>query len=268
MHTADDEMTSFELFDTAPTVDVREAEYMRLLGYPRGYTLEGRAQELASWAHKWYQEHGKPWIYARQVQEVEFDKKSVRVAGATFSPGRLAEKMVQAHATSVMLVAVSTGPECEETARRLWDEGKPDEYFFLEIYGSAVVEQLVAAASYLLCEWADQHHAAVLPHYSPGYPGWGITDQQALLRLIVEKPGLLLNERISAFDTGMLKPKKSMLAVFGITYRPELVPKLTELIPCENCSLLGCQYRRAPQKYSLPRLEQVRNWQQKRKTEV
>jgi hypothetical protein len=253
-------MKPFELFDTSPAVDVQELEYKRLLGYPRGHLLEGRAHELTLWARQWYQEHGKPWIYAQLVQEVGVDQHRLRIGGTEFSPGQLSEKMAQTQATSVMLVAVSAGPECEETARELWEEGKPDEYFFLEIFGSAVVEQLIAAASYKLCEWADKQGVAVLPHYSPGYPAWNIADQNALLGIMKGQFGPPLNNRISAFETGMLKPKKSLLAVFGITNRVELVPKLTNMIPCENCSLPACQYRRAPQKYSLPRLEEVRAW--------
>src|SRR5262249_7226259 len=47
-------------------------------------------------------------------------------------------------------------------------------------------------------------------------------------------------------DSGMLTPKKSLLAVFGVTRHVERVRKLTDLVPCENCSFANCQYRRAP----------------------
>jgi hypothetical protein len=41
-----------ELTDTAPVVDIQPAEYNRLLGYPPGWVLEGRAQELADMARE------------------------------------------------------------------------------------------------------------------------------------------------------------------------------------------------------------------------
>ena len=41
----------------------------------------------------------------------------------------------QAEAHSVILVAVGAGPEAEEEARRRWEDEKPDEYFFLEMFG-------------------------------------------------------------------------------------------------------------------------------------
>jgi len=38
----------------------------------------------------------------------------------------------------------SAGHALDERTAELWREGKPDEYFFTAIYGSAVVEHLVA----------------------------------------------------------------------------------------------------------------------------
>lgn len=250
-------MTPFELLDTAPGIEVQESEFSRLLGYPADHALDGRALELASSAKEWYHRHGTPWIYARQARTVAMRDGNIRIDGIDLSPGRLYERMVQAEADSAMLVAVSAGAGCEGYARKLWEEGKPDEYFFLEIYGSAVVEHLVASVSFRLCEWADHHGAAVLPHYSPGYPQWAIADQPALWQIISGEAGITFPEQFDVLETGMLRPKKSLLAVFGITHRTDIAPRLTDLIPCENCSLPSCQYRRTTQKYSLPRLEQV-----------
>ena len=66
-----------------------------------------------------------------------------------------------------MLVAVSAGSECEAKARECWQDGKPDEYFFLEMYGSAVVEFLVTHAAGRVCAWAEQNGMAVLPALQP-----------------------------------------------------------------------------------------------------
>ena len=45
---------AIELAGTLPEVNVLPEEYVRLLGYPRGWVLEGRARELADWARDWY----------------------------------------------------------------------------------------------------------------------------------------------------------------------------------------------------------------------
>jgi hypothetical protein len=51
----------------------------------------------------------------------------------------------------------------------------------------------------------------------------------------------------------MLRPKKTLLAVFGLTRHTERLRRLTELVPCENCSFAPCQYRRAPYRRGLGR---------------
>jgi hypothetical protein len=86
---------------------------------------------------------------------------------------------------------------------------------------------------------------SVLPHYSPGYPQWDISEQPRLLNLIM-RDGVETPSTIQVLDSGMLRPKKSLLAVFGLTNHTERARRLIDLIPCENCSFNPCQYRRAP----------------------
>ena len=232
-----------QIFDAAPRVDVDPAEYTRLLGFPRGHVLEGRVLELASWARDWYAANGRPWVYARASDDLAISGDAIRVDGVTFTTPRLRGTLDRAGAHAVMLVAVSAGPEIEQQAHRAWLEEKPDEYFFLEMYGSAVVEHLTTMTGARLCAWADRESSAVLPHYSPGYPDWDISEQQALHALIGADalPGAL-----DVFESGMLRPKKSLLAVFGITRHVDRVGRLLDLVPCDNCSYARCQFRRVP----------------------
>jgi hypothetical protein len=250
-----------EFIDTHPDINVQEKEYKRLLGFPENYVLDGRVLELADRARQWYEEHGRPWIYARKIDGLDSASGRLRINGATFSSKRLCDQLVDAQADHAMLVAVTAGKECEEKARQLWQEGKPDEYFFMEVYGSAVVEHLITTAGARFCEWADQHGMAILPHYSPGYPGWDIADQNNFLKLIRQKKSRDFPEEIHVLDSGMLQPKKSLLALFGITSHVDRIQRLTTLIPCENCSIPACQYRRVPRKHSQRQIEDVRRLQ-------
>src|ERR1035438_3312231 len=134
-----------EWIDTHPEVEVEPAGYQRLLGYPRGVVLEGRSWELADWAREWYAEYGHPWIYAREAGSVVMDGATVDIEGVRFHSGALVRRFEQA-ADGAVLAAVSAGPEIEREAQRLWREEKPDEYYFLEVLGSAVVERLTAMA--------------------------------------------------------------------------------------------------------------------------
>lgn len=230
------------LADQPPKVNVAAAEYQRLLGYPRDHVMEGRAVELAEQAREWYAEYGRPWIWAREAESVTVVGEEIRIDGETFRSWRLARTLQQAEAHGAVLVAVGAGPEVELQTHRLWLEEKPDEYFFLEMYGSAVVEHLTTIAGAQLCGWADVNGMAVLPHYSPGYPEWDI-GEQGRLRLLF---GDQLPQRLDVLDSGMLRPKKSLLAVFGLTRQVDRVRRLTDLVPCENCSFAPCQFRRAP----------------------
>lgn len=237
-----------EIHEPSPLVAVETAEYIRLLGYPRGWTLDGRAEELADWARDWYARHGRPWIYARGIDGVRVDDGAVVVEGVRFNSRRLNATLSQGGADRAFLVAVSAGPELEEEAQVRWRDGKPDEYFFLEVFGSVVVEHLVTAAGARLCAWADAERSAVLPHYSPGYSEWAIDEQPQLLDVIrAPRPAAV---PLEVLHSGMLRPKKSLLAVFGVTRQIDRVRPLTELSPCEACSFVPCQYRRAPYRRS------------------
>jgi hypothetical protein len=235
-----------ELTSTDPDFNVLPEEYVRLLGYPHGWVLEGRALELANWARDWYARNGRPWFYTRQAENFEIKSDSIYIDGVQFTSKRMQATLQRAEAHSVILAAIGAGPEAEEESGRLWAEGKPDEYFFLEIFSSAVVEHLTASTGARLCDWAEQHEMAVLPHCSPGYPEWDVAEQPRLLRLIKRTQRKPFPSHVEVFDTGMLRPKKTLLAVFGLTRHTERLSRLTDLVPCENCSFGPCQFRRVP----------------------
>lgn len=249
-----------ELINVNPDVNVKEEEYLRLLGYPENYQLEGRPRELADRVIEWYNKNGKPWIYSIPSTSIELTNEKLSIDDVEFSSKKLLKQFVETDTQRAMLVAVSAGAECENKARELWEEGKPDEYFFLEVYGSAVVEHLVTQTGFKFCEWGEKNNYAVLPHYSPGYAGWNIEDQHNLFQLI-ERKNVNLKERLSVLETGMLKPKKSLLAVFGLTRELEKVKNLMKLIPCETCSLRSCRYRRVPFRKHRLQIEDIPNLQ-------
>lgn len=246
-------------FDTNinPQPHVQESEYLRLLGFPPGHILTDRARELADWARAWYAEHGRPWIYARSAGGLFIADNSVRFGDREFFSDRLRSQLAAVDAHDAMLVAVSAGKECEEKARQCWQESKPDEYFFLEMYGSAVVEALITQAAGRICGWAEHNGMGVLPHYSPGYTGWPVSDQPKLWQILRGNNGSPFPAELDVLETGMLRPKKSLLAVFGLTHHPEKISPGSKLVPCENCSLANCQYRRAPYRYSMPQTESL-----------
>ena len=254
--------SGFEVMDLEPSVNVIDAEYNRLLGYPPGHELSERASELAGQAREWYSQNGKPWIYARQVP-FHLSPGKVAVNGTAFSSQHLHDQFASAEANEGVLVLVTAGKACEERARQLWQEGKPDEYFFQEMFGSAVVENLIAQTNARICAWAEQQGMAALPHYSPGYSSWDVSDQNKLFSLITHFGRNQFPETIQVLDSGMVRPKKSLLAVLGLTRRPELFRQSPNLVPCHQCSYSPSQYRRAPYRTTPPQVEDVARLQAK-----
>jgi hypothetical protein len=255
-----------ELAELAPEVEVEEAEYRRLLGYPPEFVPGDRSRELAAGARAWYARHGRPWIYAREAESLAVDGATIRIADATFASARLGNRLREAGAHAAVLVAVSAGPELERESQKLWREEKPDEYFFLEVFGSAVVEQLVRMAGARLCGWAERHQMAVLPHYSPGYPEWEIAEQSRLLGLMRQACPRGFPGEIEALESGALRPRKSLLAVFGLTRQTGEVRPLGELTACQSCSFAPCQYRRMPYQVNVYQVnvKALKRWAQER----
>jgi hypothetical protein len=235
----------FEFITTQPDCDVPEAEYVRLLGLPRGHALTERMRELANGARAWFQQHCRPWIYAREADTVQRHDSHFTINGTAFSSKLLREQFSATLTNQAVLVAVSAGPECEEHARALWLDDKPDEYFFLEMFGSAVVEHLIAQANGHICAWADARNRLALPHHSPGYSGWNVAEQVKLWEVVRTAADSKLPGELTVLESGMLRPKKSLLAIVGVALKPEGGPLPPRLVPCETCALPGCQFRRA-----------------------
>ncbi len=238
-----------ETHDTHPEYHVAEAEYHRLLGWPRAHAPGERARELAGWARRWYAEHGRPWVYFRRV-ELQAEGAQLRLDGMEFHSERLHQHLREHRAQGAVLVAVSAGRECEEHARQLWQDNRPDEYFFLEMFGSAVVEALVAQLNGRLCDVAGHQGLMAIPHYSPGYSGWNVAEQNKLFALIAQGMDRPFPGPVEVLASGMLRPKKSLLAVFGLAPAGATVSRAT---PCEACSFGPCSYRRAPYRHAAGR---------------
>ena len=251
----------FELIESRPDCNVQEAEYKRLLGFPASYVLEGRPRLLADEARQWYAQHGRPVALCSTNRCcLKLDGQRLHFNGTAFSSQQLHDNFDDAKPTAHYW-PWSAPAECEERARAFWQEGKPDEYFFMEMYGSAVVEHLITVASGRISTGRTGRGWSRCPHYSPGYSGWDVADQTKLWALIRHGNGSSFPGELTVMDTGMLKPKKSLLALFGLTRHVERVRHLAKLIPCENCSLSPCRSRRSPYRNSPPQIEDVRRLQ-------
>ncbi len=219
---------------------VSDADYARLLGYPPGKPIEGRAAEVAEASRQWLARHGRPWTRWRVLSVERVDRDAVVVEGGAALRSRPLARGVSDHRCDrVAAVAASAGPEIDEEARELWDSGRPDEAYFLQRLAAAVVEASVAGAVRRL-ERDTGLRAAVTQ--SPGYRGWDLTEQTSLLRLLTGGEIGVLPGPLRVLDSGVLLPQMSKLSAHGLTIRPAGDAEESRN-PCSPCRQ-PCRYRR------------------------
>ena len=221
--------------------------------------MSGRVRELADAARQWYAENGRPWFYARQIGRAGTGgRNSARRRNGIFLP--TTSRSIRGGAGGQSGAGRGERGQGMRGTRATALAGVEAGRIFLSWKCSARRSSSIWSRSPAdrICGWADQNGAAALPHYSPGYSGWDISDQIKLWNLIRQTGARHFNGKLEVLETGMLRPKKSLLAVFGVTRNLEKARSLAKLIPCENCSLPNCQYRRAPYRHAPPQIEDVR----------
>ena len=154
----------------------------------------------------------------------------------------LASRLRAARATELIAIVVTAGLEVDPEADRCHALGRPDQAFFIDRLGAAVAEHLVRRAVALLCQEVEAEGLSLLARWSPGYRGWDLADQPALVRLL----GLngAPRDPVVVLESGGLTPRHSLATVCGVAGRAQrAVPAWVE---CAACDLVPCGYRRAP----------------------
>jgi hypothetical protein len=222
---------------------VTPEEYARLLLIPRHKLQEEDLADRARAAREWYAEHGRPWIGTRRVEVVALQGGSVTLAtGQTFASAALAERLRAGGCHAVVAVAATAGPEAEAEYKRHWNEGRPDEGFFVERFAVGVTELLVRSASVWACRTAEAAGETALFHASPGCGSWPLEDQARLMGVLAGVGGSSVGP-VRMWPSGALSPAQSVLALVALTRR-HVAP--TPADGCRSCDLTPCSFRRAP----------------------
>ena len=190
--------------------------FRRHIGLPPCADMDQALTALANKSRQWYRKHGQPWSHACSRNILNIDRDAVILEnGYTLRSSVLAQGFKEAGAHAVAIVAVSAGARVDEEIDRLWKEERPDEAMFLAAYAAAVAEDLRARAAAHLGDRLSREGLATLPHYSPGYDGWDLSDQAVLFTALDDSSPLEL------LPSGGLRPKRSALAAYGITRRQD-----------------------------------------------
>jgi len=158
----------------------------------------------------------------------------------SFTSPRLAKTLRRADAHGVALVAVSAGQEVVEESQKLWREENPTSTSFWRSSGPRWWSTWSPRPARDCCAWPKP----------ATWPCCRTTVRVMAIGMCRSSGGLLHAMSppfpLDVMESGMLRPKKSMLAVFGLTRHTERLRQLSELVPCQSCSFGPCQYRRAP----------------------
>ncbi len=232
-------------------VEIPARELARLLRWPLDQPVTEPTAALIAEVRRWFAEHGQPWRHARLLDIHAIVGSHVALSdGTRLTSPVLAEQLRDAQADQLVVMAATAGQAIDTRTAKLWQQDRPDLAFVLDAYGSAVVEQLLRNTRDALCGWADHRGQVVLRHLSPGYQGWPLADQAQLLRLIDKDPRRADDLPIDALTSGSLSPKKSQLAVVGLTRRTDLVEQVDGAIACTRCTLRDCEFRRLPAQFA------------------
>lgn len=221
--------------------EIDAEELSRLLGLPRHRELDGELAERAAWARAWYAERGTPYARVHRYAIVELAEQSVLLEDGRRLSGRgLAEHLRRYQAHGLAAIAVSAGDAMDAACAALWREGRPDEGYFLERLGAAVVERLLLRTTLEFCQRAELAGETLTPHLSPGCGRWELGEQHALWGLLFPdgEPGPM-----TLLESGGLTPKNSILAAAGLTRR---AMTHSPSGACRSCGLAHCGFRRAP----------------------
>jgi hypothetical protein len=225
--------------------EIDEAEYARLLGYPRRKIPAGSVAERATRSRDWFARNARPWAYARTLSIDAIGETKVELAdGTSLTSETLAARLREAGATAIEIAAVSAGAEVDERSEALWQAKRPDEAYLLDRFAAAVAEHLAAWTGQHLRENEVAEGLAALPGYSPGYEGWDLEEQVLVAACLTDT---LSDEPLGPFevlDSGMIRPKNSLLAVFGLSPDRNATASAWRTSRCGWCSLPRCDFRR------------------------
>lgn len=189
----------------------------RHLGLPPCAELDEKLLALIDQARSRFRQYGEPWGRTRlvSIEDIGDDTIELEEQVRLFSPF-LAAGLRTAKAHALVVTGITAGAKVDSLIDELWKTDHPDEAMFLNAYSIAIVEHLRWRIGVHLRDAYQAQGQVLLPHYSPGYDGWSLSDQ-AQLHTILRSQDNGSKMPIDLMSSGGLRPSKSQLAINGLT---------------------------------------------------
>ena len=144
-------------------------------------------------------------------------------------------------AVQVVVIALTIGQQLENKVSEYFISGEYTSGLLLDAAGTAAVEVAADQVCEFIKRQAAQQGYLALPRFSPGYGNWDVTVQPLILELANAH---FIN--LTATDSCMLEPRKSITAVIGLTANQHDTNAhyMFQDTTCPQCPQINCLARK------------------------
>lgn len=212
---------------------IENDELTKLLGGQKKKNLPKSIRKKVQTARQKLDRLIKPSLHYRIVKPSVMDNDVVQLDETVeFTSAQLANTLRNAEKIVCFVGTIGTGVENEIS--RLLSKQKLADAYILDAMASVAVENMIDRFQDLMENRFSAEDRTVTFRFSPGYCDWPVTQQKKLFKIFDPK-GL----DVELLDSCLMKPRKSVSGVFGIT------PQKSESYnPCRDCPTRSCENRR------------------------
>ena len=176
----------------------------------------------------------RPSLHYRIVKPRVMDKAVVQLDETVeFKSAKLAKTLKDAEKIVCFVGTIGAGVENE--IKRLMGKQKLADAYILDAMASVAVENMIDRFQDLMENRYSAKDRTVTLRFSPGYCDWPVTQQKKLFNIFESR-----ELKVELLDSCLMKPRKSISGVFGITSQ-----KCTSYNPCLDCPIRNCDSRRS-----------------------
>lgn len=212
-------------------MEIDRSEVLRYLGF-RGEKADKATLQAIESCLKELSSACTPRCLSR-IFPAELSSNAVTVNGVTIISSDLRSHIDGCR--EVVLFAATLGVQADSLMRRYSKTGM-NVAVILQACAAAMIEQYCDDCCDGLAKEVKPRGLYLRPRYSPGYGDFSIKHQTDLLAMLdcAKKIGL------TATDSYMLAPSKSVTAIIGLTTEP----KSCHIAKCMDCKSVNCPFRK------------------------
>jgi hypothetical protein len=175
----------------------------------------------------------KPKLHYRIVKPSVNDNAVIQLDETVeFTSAKLAKTLQNSEKIVCFVGTIGTGVEKEINS--LLGKQKLADAYILDAMASVAVENMIDRFQDFMEDKFSSEDRTVTLRFSPGYCDWPVTQQKKLFKIFDPR-----ELDIELLDSCLMKPRKSVSGVFGITPQNSV-----SYNPCRECPLRSCDSRR------------------------